>query len=402
MSEILSPATESEASRAIRETRAARRPVRIEGGGTRAGLGRPVEADCVLSTRALTGVTLYVPQELVISARAGTPLAEIEDALAENRQRLPFEPMDHRALFGTDGVPTIGAVAACNISGPRRIQMGAARDHLIGIRMVNGFGEIVKSGGRVKKNVTGLDLVKLGCGAHGTLGLLSEVTFKLLPKPEMTATLALHGLQDRDGIAALSMGLTSPFQVSGAAHLPAGIAAPDADALTLLRLEGTPVSVDYRRAALAKLVVDLGKVQVLPPERADALWRHVRDVVALAAPREAAIWRLSVAPSRGAEVVAAVKRKLAARAFYDWGGGLIWLAVPADDDAGAAAVRHALAEAAGHEGGHATLIRAPKEIRSRVNVFEPLASPLMQITAGIKASFDPDRIINPGRMYAGI
>ena len=268
--------------------------------------------------------------------------------------------------------------------------------------MVNGFGEIVKSGGRVKKNVTGLDLVKLACGAHGTLGLLTEVTFKLLPEPETTATLALHGLDDGTGIAALSMGLTSPFQVTGAAHLPGGIASPDVEALTLLRLEGAAVSVNYRSGALAKLVAGFGAAEVLPAERAETLWREIRDAAALAAPREAAIWRLSVAPSRGAEVVAAVKRNLAARAFYDWGGGLVWLAVPAGGDAGAAVVRQALAEAAGREGGHATLIRAPEEIRSRVTVFEPVSAPLMQISAGIKASFDPDRIVNPGRMYAGI
>ncbi|TAL80500.1 MAG: FAD-binding protein [Beijerinckiaceae bacterium] len=402
MPEVLSPSTESEAAEAIREARAARSAIVVEGGGTRSGLGRPVEAEHVLSTRVLTGITLYEPQELVISASAGTPLTEIESALAKYRQRLPFEPMDHRTLFGTGGAPTIGAVAACNISGPRRIQSGAARDHLIGIRMVNGFGEIIKSGGRVKKNVTGLDLVKLACGAHGTLGLLTEVTFKLLPQPETSATLALHGLDDAKAITALSIGLTSPFQVTGAAHLPAGIVTPDATAMTLLRLEGAHGSVEYRAGALAKLLADIGTAEILSDEGVETLWRQVRDAEPLSEPREAAIWRISVAPSRGAEVVAALKRKLAVRVFYDWGGGLIWAAAPSDGDAGSVAIRKALSEAGGEQGGHATLVRAPVEIRSCVDVFEPLAEPLMRISAGIKASFDPDRIINPGRMYAGI
>ncbi|MHB8884254.1 MAG: glycolate oxidase subunit GlcE [Methylovirgula sp.] len=402
MREILSPASEAETAEAVREARAARRPIMIEGGGTRAGLGRPVAADRVVSTRGLTGITLYEPAEMVISARAGTALAEIEKTLASGKQRLAFEPMDHRALFGTNGAPTIGGIAACNISGPRRVQAGAARDHLIGIRLVNGIGDIVKSGGRVMKNVTGLDLVKLGCGAHGTLGVLTEVTFKVLPEPETESTLALHGLDDSKAIAALSAGLTSPFQVTGAAHLPAGIAAPEAEALTLLRLEGTPVSVDYRANALSKLLASFGAVDILAAARATQLWHGVRDVLPLAEPREAAIWRLSVAPSRGPDVVAALKRKLAARCFYDWGGGLVWLAVAAEGDAGAGAVREALAQADGGEGGHATLIRAADDIRGRIDVFQPLTAPLMQISHGIKASFDPDHIVNPGRMYAGV
>jgi len=384
----------------IRDARAAHRSIVIEGGGTRSGLGRPVEADRVLSTHGLSGITLYEPAELVISARAGTPLAEIEATLRDKKQRLPFEPMDHRALFGTEGSPTIGAVAACNISGPRRIQLGAARDHLIGLRLVNGFGEMIKSGGRVKKNVTGLDLVKLGCGAHGTLGVLTEVTFKLLPESETSATLALYSLDDEKGIAALSAGLTSPFQITGAAHLPPGTVMPEA--VTLLRLEGAPASVDYRTAALAKLIAGFGTAEALPVDRAETLWQSVRDVLPLAEPRDAAIWRLSVAPSRGANVVAAVKRKLAARHFYDWGGGLIWLAVSAEGDAGAASIRKALADSCGKEGGHATLIRAPEDVRARIDVFQPLATALMQISENIKASFDPDHIVNPGRMYAGV
>jgi glycolate oxidase FAD binding subunit len=385
----------------IKEARTPRHPFVIEGGGTRAGLGRPVKADRVLSTRALTGIMLYEPAELVISARAGTPLAEIEAALAKNKQRLPFEPMDHQALFATEGEPTIGAIAACNISGLRRIQLGAARDHLIGVRLINGFGEIIKSGGRVKKNVTGLDLVKLSCGAYGTLGLLSEVTFKLLPEPELEATLVLRGLDDRKAIDALSAGLTSPYQIIGAAHLPAGVA-KNGVALTLLRIDGPSVSVDYRVAVLAQHLALFGAAELLAQNDARALWLAIRDALPIAEPGDRALWRLSVAPSRGPDVTASIQKRLAARYFYDWGGGLIWLAVAPEKDAGATKIREALAEAAGPEGGHATLIRAPEEIRATVDVFQPLAKPLMEITQGIKASFDPDHILNPGRMYAGI
>jgi glycolate oxidase FAD binding subunit len=397
----LSPTSEAETVEAVVAARVAHRPFAIMGGGTRGRLGRPVEAETVLSTSGLSGITLYEPAELVLSARAGTPLAEVEAALKAHRQRLAFEPMDHRALYGTSGAPTIGAIAACNISGPRRIQAGACRDHLIGLRFVNGRGETIKSGGRVMKNVTGLDLVKLQCGAHGTLGIMTEATFKVLPEPEYSATLALHGLADAAAIAALSAALGSPFGITGAAHLPAGLGTPEA--LTLLRVEGTKASVDERLAALTRLLASFDTGETLTAEYAVALWRAVRDVVPLAAAREAAIWRVSVKPTHAPKIVDAILRQVELRHFYDWGGGLIWFAVEARADASAGPIRAALAGAGG-EGmaGHATLVRAPDEMRARVDVFEPLLAPLMKITRGIKASFDPERIINPGRMYAGI
>lgn len=392
---IFTPTSEAETAEAVLTARAAHRPFAIVGGGTRAGLGRPVQADTLLGTSALAGITLYEPSELVIAARAGTKLADIEAALAANRQRLAFEPMDHRALYGTEGTPTIGAIAACNISGPRRIQAGAARDHLLGLRFVNGRGEIIKSGGRVMKNVTGLDLVKLQCGAHGTLGVLTEATFKVLPEPETAGTLALRGLADETAVAALSAALGSPYQVTGAAHLPAGTGADEA--LTLLRLEGARASVEERCIALAKLLAPLRAARKFDAEQADALWRDIRDVLPLAEPRQTAIWRLSVKPTEAPKIVAALSSEIKLRHFYDWGGGLVWLAVAEAHDAHAAEVRAALAGR-----GHATLVRAPAEIRARVDIFEPLSAPLRKITAGIKASFDPDHIVNPGRMYAGI
>jgi len=390
------PASEAEVTEAVIAARSARRPFVIRGGGTRAGLGRPPEAEDILSTEKLRGITLYEPAELVIAARSGTPLAEIEVQLAAHRQRLPFEPMDHRVLLGSEGSPTIGAVAACNLSGPRRIQGGAARDYLIGVKLINGRGESIKSGGRVTKNVTGLDLVKLSSGAHGTLGVLTEVTFKVLPTPEDLGTLILLGLDDAGAIAALCAAMTSPFQPTGAAHLPAGLAGDRA--MTLIRIEGVAASVAYRLDALRTLLSSYGTGELLDRDHSAKLWQDIRDCAFLAAPREAAVWRISVAPAEGARVADAIKSALMMRYFYDWGGGLLWLAVDPDGDAGAAAIRQAVSRF----GGHATLIRAPAETRSKTSVFQPLTEPLMKITAGVKASFDPDRLINPGLMYAGI
>jgi glycolate oxidase FAD binding subunit len=393
---MISPATEEQAADAVKSTAASGRKLRIEGGGTRAALGRPVTADEALSTRALSGVTLYEPSELVISAKAGTPLSQIEAAISAHGQMLPFEPMDHRALLGTAGEPTIGGVAACGVSGPRRIQQGAARDHLLGVRFVNGSGEIIKSGGRVMKNVTGLDLVKVSCGAYGTLGLLTEVTFKLRPKPLRTGTLVIGGLDDARAVAALSMGLGSPFEVSAAAHLPAGILGQQA--CTLLRIENFSDSVDYRLGELAKLLADFGPSRRLEELESLPLWRDIRDVAPLAMPRERVVWRISASPTDGPKIVAALQAQFSFRHFYDWGGGLIWLACEAGQDAQAAAIRTQTQAF----NAHAMLVRAPDELRARVDVFEPQAAGVMQLTAGIKRSMDPHGLYNPGRMYAGV
>ncbi|MEW6438108.1 MAG: FAD-binding protein [Pseudomonadota bacterium] len=395
------PQTEAETAEAVSAARAGRRTIAIKGGESRTGLGRPVDADTALSTRGLAGITLYEPSELVIAARAGTPLTEIEAALSEKNQALPFEPMDHRALYGGHGEPTIGGVAACNISGPRRLSVGAARDLLIGLRFVNGRGEIVKTGGRVMKNVTGLDLVKLLCGSHGTLGVITEATFKVLPQPPVSGALALYGLADGKAIAALCAALGTPLSVGSAAHLPAGLATPEP--LTLFRLEGPQASVDERLSALRRALSPFGEGEALAPDYAGALWRAIRNVVPLVSPPDAAVWHLSVQPTRAPKIVDLILRQITARYYYDWGGGLVWLSVPAAGDAGAAVIRGALKDAGnGQTIGHATLVRAPEDVRRKVDVFEPLAPPLLKLTRDIKSSFDPDGILNPGRMYAGI
>ncbi|MEM6440012.1 MAG: FAD-binding protein [Pseudomonadota bacterium] len=375
----MTPRTEAELAEAVAGLTA---PVEVVGGGTRQGLGRPVQAGETLSTAGLCGVSLYEPGALTIVAGAGTPLAEVEAALSAEGQRLPFEPMDHRALLGSDGEPTIGGAVACNVSGPRRVQAGACRDSLIGVRFVDGSGRAIKNGGRVMKNVTGYDLVKLMAGSYGTLGVLSEVAFKVLPAPEAVAVLGLEELSDGSAIEAMTAALTSPFDVTGAAHLPGES--------TLVRIEGFAGSVEYRAGRLKDLLGRFGDVSVeRSPEAAAAAWARVRDAEPFhGAP--GAVWRVHCRPSDAAGIRAAVPD---ADAFYDWGGGLIWLRVDEAGDAGAAAVR-----AAAKGKGHATLVRASAATRAAVDVFEPEAGPLAAISAGLRAKFDPQGLLNPGRM----
>ncbi|MGB8623062.1 MAG: FAD-binding protein [Paracoccaceae bacterium] len=355
--------------------------MRVVGGGTRP-VGAPVTGE-VLSTAGLSGIDLYEPGALTIVARAGTPLAEVESALSAEGQRLPFEPMDHRALLGTRGEPTIGGVVAANVSGPRRIQAGACRDSLIGVRFVDGQGSIVKNGGRVMKNVTGYDLVKLLAGSHGTLGVLSEVSFKVLPRPESVAVLLIEGLDDADAVRALSMGLTSPFEVSGAAHTPKGI---DGAPVTMIRIEGFEASVSYRAVELRKLLAEFGDIAVeTDPERAATCWRRVRDVEVFAG-QTGDVWRISVKPSDGPRAGAAIGAKAM---LYDWGGGLIWALLDEGRD-----IRPALAGIP----GHATLVRAGEETRAAIPVFHPEPAPMAAISAGLRREFDPRGILNPGLM----
>ena len=369
----MQPASETELAEAVR---GARGPLAIRGGGTR-GIGRPVAGEA-LSLAALSGVVLYEPAALTLVVKAGTPLAEVEAVLAGEGQRLPFEPMDHRGLLGSAGASTVGGVVAGNVSGPRRVQAGACRDALIGVRFVDGSGVVVKNGGRVMKNVTGYDLCKLMAGSHGTLGVLSEVAFKLLPAPEASASLRLEGLADRDAVAAMASALTSPFEVTGAAHLHGEG--------TFLRLEGFEAQVAYRAGRLAERLAGFGAVTVeRDPEAVAARWAAIRDVAAFHG-RAGDVWRVSVKPSDGPEVAA---RAGAEAVQYDWGGGLVWLLMPEGTD-----LRARLEEL----GGHATLVRAAPETRARIAPFPPEPAPVAALSAALRAKFDPRGVLNPGLM----
>ncbi len=387
MTAPLLPTSEAELEAIISEAAATSAPLAIEGGGSR-DIGRPVQAAQRVSTSAMTGITLYEPSELVLSARAGTPLAEIEALLATHRQRLAFEPIDWRPLLGTTGEPTIGGVTASNASGPRRIQAGSARDHLIGIRATTGRGETIKSGGRVMKNVTGYDFVKLLAGSWGTLGVLTEVTYKLLPTAETETTLVFEGLDDVKAVEAMTTALGTPFEITGAAHIPG------APARTLLRFEGFANSCEYRTERLRSQLSAFGTADTLRDEASKSLWRAIRDVAPLEAGGADIVWRLSVKPTDGPLVAARLKAELGARIVFDWSGGLISAAVAGPADGGAATVRGLIAS----HGGHATLIRAPHGLRAAIAPFQPEPPAVTAITRRIRDSFDPAGILNPGRM----
>ena len=387
------PAEEAEAAAIVRGAKG-RGAIDFAGAGTRMGFGRPAEGRGVLSTARLTGIVFHEPAEMTLRAKAGTPLRDVEASLAAHNQILPFEPMDPRPVFGTSGEPTVGGLIATGLSGPRRIAAGAVRDSLIGLKFVNGAGEILSSGGRVTKNVTGLDLVKLQCGALGTLGLILEATFKLLPRPETEATVLARRLDDVQAVAMMTRALGSSYSITGAAHLHEGMGREFPR--TFLRIEGFADSVNYRAEKLTELLADFGVRHVLEAEDSRKLWRAIRDADFVAEPREHALWRVSLAPS---ESPAYLKQlgDVAKASLLDWGGGLVTLATD-PTEAAAVAVRAALR---GFK-GHATLLRGPEALRAAVDVFEPQGSGLLRLTRGVKASLDPQGLFNAGRMYAGV
>jgi glycolate oxidase FAD binding subunit len=397
---MLTPQSASEAADLIRAASAHKTPTEIVGGGTKTGLGNLTETEATLSSRGLTGIVAYNPAEMVMTARSGTPLSAITAALDEHRQMLAFEPPDYRGIYGSSGEPTVGGVFACNLSGPRRFQAGAARDHLLGVRFINGFGEIVSAGGRVMKNVTGLDLVKLMAGSFGTLGFMTELTFKVLPRPETSATVVLSGLDDEAASGAMAHALAMPVEVSGAAYLPESCKwrfiesrLPDG-AATLFRLEGMAFSVAERAEKLKAAFAQAGPVTALDEAATATLWQEIRDVKPFHTDgRARSLWKVSIAPSAGHKLLSGLRMQTGVDGYYDWQGGLVWLRTEADPDADMlrAGIKH-------FGGGHATLMRGTEAQRRAIAVFEPQAPAVAALNAKVREKFDPAGIFNPGRM----
>lgn len=378
--------------------------VEIMGAGTKRALGRPVQAANQLDLSGLTGIELYEPNELVMTVRPGTPLAIVEAELDSHGQQLAFEPPDLGPLLGSEAAGgTIGGVIACNLAGPRRPKAGAARDHFLGVAAVTGRGEAMKAGGRVVKNVTGYDLCKLFAGSYGTLAAMTSMTVKVMPAAEKTRTVLIAGLDDAQAGQATTTALTSPHEVSAAAHLPAAVAARSGvsyvagagGAITALRVEGPAPSTEHRCQALRDLLGGYGNIEELHGHNSVALWREVGNVTPFVGQPGRVVWRVSVPPTASPAVAASILANTDGKAFYDWGGGLVWLSLA---DHNTTTVRAAVAKA----GGHATLMVADAVQRETVPVFEPQEPGLAALTTRVKDGFDPRHILNPGRMYEGV
>ncbi len=407
VNETYMPPGEEELAGLIAQAASQKLPLEICGNRTKRNIGRPMQTATRISTAEMRGITLYEPTEMVISARSGTPFAEIEALLDRNGQELAFEPCNLERLSSVEpgAGATIGGIIASNSSGPRRILRGSARDHLIGVRAVNGFGEIVKSGGRVMKNVTGYDLARGLAGSWGTLAVLSEVTMKVVPKAEETRSLLFLNLTDEGAVNAMCRAMGSAFEISGTVHLPTHfverLSTPDIAKLgqpvTALRIENFVASLDYRAGRLHEALQPFGAIYEIDHHRSRAFWNDIRSL-AFVAGSNWPLWRITAAPDKGAKLVSALKAQLECHAAYEWSGGLIWVEVPPATDSGAAVLRRVIAEFQ----ADAMLVRANNASRAAVDVFQPLPEVNMALIRRLKEAFDPQRILNPGRMYAGI
>ncbi len=406
VNETYYPPTEEELAGLIAQAVEQKLPVEICGNRTKRGIGRPMQVATRVSTAQIRGVTLYEPTEMVLSARSGTPLSEIEALLAEHGQQLAFEPARWERLVALDAPreATVGGVVAGNISGARRIARGSVRDHLIGIRAVNGYAEIIKSGGRVMKNVTGYDLARGLTGSWGTLAVLTEATFKVIPQAEETRSLIMLNLPDEGAVHALCRAIGSPYEVSGTVHLPAAfverLSNPDiakiGQSVTALRLESFPAALSRRIAALHDMLKPFGAIYELDDERSRSFWADIRDLTFLTS-GDWPLWRITTAPDRAAKLVSILRAQLDCHAAYEWSGGLIWIEVSPATDAGATILRRIISEFQ----ADAMLIRANPSTRAAVDVFHPLPEANMALIKRLKEAFDPHRIFNPGRIYAG-
>jgi glycolate oxidase FAD binding subunit len=395
----------------VRAAIASEQPLEIVGHGSKRLVGQPMATNALLELSALNAVTAYEPNELIITVQAGAPLADVQSLIDSRNQQFAFEPADLSALLGVSGAGTIGGMIGAGLAGPRRIKAGGARDHLLGAHAVSGFGDSFKTGGRVVKNVTGYDLCKLLAGSWGTLAVMTEVTLKVMPKPESERTLVLRGLDDPTANRAMTAALGSPFDVSGAAHLPnsafrpaagdlASLGAPG-QAVSLLRLEGIAASVADRANSLAKSLAPFGAVEILQDAISAAIWASIRDVRPFAAAGALGgwpVWRIVCPPASGGALGQALARDTGGDVIYDWGGGLIWAALPPKPDAQVALVRQRV-EAAG---GHAMLLRASELVRRNVDVFHPQSAGLAALGERVRHSFDPKNILNRGRLMRAV
>jgi glycolate oxidase FAD binding subunit len=409
--DILKVSEARDVEQVVRAAIASEQPLEIIGHGSKRGIGQVMATNAVLDLSALNAVKSYEPNELIITLEAGVPLSDAISLIDSKNQQFAFEPVDTAPLLGTAARGTIGGMIAAGLAGPRRIRAGGARDHLLGAHAVSGFGDSFKTGGKVVKNVTGYDLCKLLAGSWGTLAVMTEVTLKVMPKPESERSLVLRSLDDLAANRAMTKALGSPFDVSGAAHVPSSslrgevkgldqLGSPR-EAVTLLRLEGIAASVLHRAKALAETLKSFGTVEILEDAASAMVWSSIRDVLPFVASGPLGswpIWRIVCPPASGGALGQKLARESGGEVIYDWGGGLIWAALPPASDAQAALVRRHVDLAS----GHAMLLRAPEEVRREVDVFHPQGKGVAALAERVRKSFDPKAVLNRGRTRRGV
>lgn len=357
-------------------------PIEVRGGGTKRDIGLPERGTAIVDLGAMTGVVDYEPSELVMTVRPATPLAQIEQILADKGQVLAFEPWDHAAIFGAENGATIGGVVAAGVAGPRRVSAGGARDHLLGFEAVSGRAEIFKGGGKVVKNVTGYDMSKVIAGSWGQLAIMTELTLKVLPLPRSTATVWIGGLSAETSIPAMAEAMGSPCAVAATAHVPG---TRDCQSVTAFRLEGFAESVAVRIEELGSLLARYGASTTMTAIGAERLWRTVTTAPRLAECET--LWRAHVAPSRAGAFIAALDA-LGASYLMDWGGAAFWVG---------ACPGLAVRDAAAGAGGHAMLVRAPAALRATTPARHPEAPAVAALSNRIRHAFDPAGILDPRR-----
>lgn len=407
MDSVLVPTNDTQVREAIAWALSEKKPMTVNGAGSKALLGRPSNSETTMDLHDFTGVIDYQPSELVLTARPGTPISEIDSLIREQNQELAFEPPDLGPLFGVSpGRATLGGIIACNLSGSRRVKVGAARDHFLGMQAINGRGEAFKSGGKVVKNVTGYDLCKLIAGSYGTLAVLTEISVKVLPKAEKTRTVLVFGLHDKNAIEMLSDIMSTVHEPTALAHLPPTIGTLSAvdlvanvgKSVTAVRVEGPSPSVISRCEKLRKYLSKFGKTEELHSQRSKIFWKEITNVSPFVGKPEVAVWRIGVSSTEAAKLTERIASVCEAEWFYDCAGGLIWLATPDTEIRASDAIREAVKSI----GAQATLFRAEANLRAAVPVFEPLPEPLHNLSTRVKRSFDPQGILNPGRLYPGL
>ena len=407
MSSTFNPSSPADVKEIVEWALSSATPMAIVGNNSKKFLGQPTNLDVTLDLSNLKGIVTYEPSELVLTARPGTTLKEVRETLEERGQELAFEPPDYGAFFGKDSDrATLGGTIACNLSGPRRIRAGGARDHFLGMQAVNGRAEIFKAGGKVVKNVTGYDLCKLIAGSYGTLALLTETTFKVLPKSEKVRTVLISGLTDQIALSIFQKIMAGPVEPTALAHLPMGIAkrsdvdlvSESSTSISAIRLEGPTPSVLQRTKTLLQYLQPFGPTEELHGHRSAIFWREIADLRPFVGNLNSTIWRIIVPPSRSSSIIQTLCERFDISWFYDWAGGLIWIESEFEADALHTAIRAGVAE----EGGQALVIRKGNGLSVSAEVFQPLPKPIFQLNYRVKQAFDPNAIFNPGRVYTGI